>query len=205
MNKIKVRSKSDSKRQLILTAATECFCDKGFLASSMAGIAKMANVSKQTVYSHFGSKDELFQAAIANRCEAFKLAISERTNIDDPKITLLEFAHEFVALLLSKEGMAIHRTCIAESKSNPEISRLFFAAGPEPVIKELSALLEGYRKNGTLDITDSHQAAIQFLAIVKGESVMRNEYNTELQLSQQQITEYLENTVSLFLRGYGYQ
>ena len=37
-------------------------------------IAKEAGVSKQTVYSHFGNKDELFTAAIEQKCVSLKFS-----------------------------------------------------------------------------------------------------------------------------------
>ena len=54
---VNVRSKSESKRKQILDAATILFTEQGYSSTSMDLIAKNANVSKQTVYSHFGNKD----------------------------------------------------------------------------------------------------------------------------------------------------
>ena len=61
-------TRSEQKRLQILEAAMELFCGQGFPNTSMDEVAKLAGVSKQTVYSHFGSKDELFVASIESRC-----------------------------------------------------------------------------------------------------------------------------------------
>ncbi|MBP7665126.1 MAG: TetR/AcrR family transcriptional regulator, partial [Shewanella sp.] len=53
-------SRSEQKRQQVLVAAIDLFCRQGFPHTSMDEVAKLAGVSKQTVYSHYGSKDELF-------------------------------------------------------------------------------------------------------------------------------------------------
>ena len=66
----KPRTKSEEKRQQIIEASTCLFSELGFAQTSMDKIAKKAGVSKQTVYSHFGSKDELFVNAISSKCDA---------------------------------------------------------------------------------------------------------------------------------------
>ncbi|MDG1733318.1 MAG: TetR/AcrR family transcriptional regulator [Thalassotalea sp.] len=200
----KTRSKSEEKRQLILTAATDLFCDKGFLSTSMDHIAKQAGVSKQTVYSHFGNKEDLFKAAINSRCNLFRMSAMPAEMLNNPQKALQAFSNNFIDLILSKEGLAIHRICIFESQTNPEISQLFFAAGPEPVIAEMADIFKHYTTIGLLKISDPHMAAIQFLSMIKGEAMMRREYNTELQLTECEISNYIEKTIELFLTGYGF-
>ena len=63
-----VMSRSEQKREQILLAAKELFCEQGFPNTSMDEVAKLAGVSKQTVYSHFGCKDDLFVASIESKC-----------------------------------------------------------------------------------------------------------------------------------------
>lgn len=200
--KSKVRSKSEEKRQLILDAATDCFCNDGFVMTSMDKIAKQAGVSKQTVYSHFGNKDELFGEAISQRCQNFQMSAMPADILADPSKALTALARGFIKLLLSKEGMAIHRVCLSESQKNPQVSQLFYAAGPEPVIKSVSDLIAKYHQQGLLVANDSHVAAIQFLSMIKGEAYMRREYNTELQISDEEIQRYIKLTVAMFLKGY---
>lgn len=52
------------KRESILDAAQEAFVQEGYEATSMDYIAELANASKRTVYNHFPSKEELFQAVL---------------------------------------------------------------------------------------------------------------------------------------------
>ncbi|WP_189637783.1 TetR/AcrR family transcriptional regulator [Thalassotalea sp. HSM 43] len=203
--KIRTRSKSEEKRESILIAAVNCFCEKGFANTSMDYIAKQAGVSKQTVYSHFGSKDDLFMASVSKKCQEFRQAAFDTDKDIDVSGALVNFAVEFIRLLLSDEGMSVHRLCVSESQANPKVSQLFYQAGPEPVIKGLSELLQGYKQQNLLDIEDTHLASLQFLSLVKGEAVMRREYNTQWQPTQQQTRDYIEASVALFLSGYGFK
>ncbi|WP_371377210.1 TetR/AcrR family transcriptional regulator [Thalassotalea aquiviva] len=199
------KSKSELKRERILLAASQLFCQLGFSATSMDNVAQQAGVSKQTVYSHFGNKDELFKMAVTSRCEAFQMSAMSNITLDDAKTTLNRFSKAFMQLLLSDEGMAIHRICIFESQTNPHISQLFFSAGPEPIIAELTRLLSYYHNQGVLVIDDCHCAAIQLLSMLRGEAMMRKEYNTPTQLSVDAIDNYLKHCVQLFLTGYQYK
>jgi AcrR family transcriptional regulator len=52
-------------RERILNAATALIERSGFQAVNMVAVAQEAGVSRQTVYTHFGSREELVNAAIA--------------------------------------------------------------------------------------------------------------------------------------------
>jgi AcrR family transcriptional regulator len=58
-----------AKRRAILDAAAGHFADRGFDGTKMASIAADAGVSLKTLYAAFSSKDELFEAVIADRFE----------------------------------------------------------------------------------------------------------------------------------------
>src|ERR1044072_4657190 len=55
--------RADLKRRAIVDAAREVFLARGFEAG-IDVIAHRADVSKVTIYNHFGSKSELFQAVV---------------------------------------------------------------------------------------------------------------------------------------------
>lgn len=51
-------------RRVILAAARELFAERGFADTATRDVARRANVSEQSVYSHFGNKQGLYEAAI---------------------------------------------------------------------------------------------------------------------------------------------
>lgn len=59
------RDKS-KKRAAILEGAIDVFIEAGYELASMDRIAETAGVSKKTVYNHFGSKEQLFQAVVSD-------------------------------------------------------------------------------------------------------------------------------------------
>lgn len=198
----KIRSKNEQKRQQILTAATQLFTEQGYASTSMALIAQVAEVSKQTVYSHFGNKEELFSEAIKQKCDAEILFGVDAFDLDKPYETLLEMAQRFFVMVTSKEALAVHKICAFECKTYPQLSELFFKAGPERLTDEVTRLMSCFHDKQLLYIPNPRHAAIQFLHMVKGEAWMRIEFNTQCQLSEQQVFDYIADTVQFFMRGY---
>jgi len=63
-NAVKVSSKKQQTKQRILDAASQSFRTHGYAGIGVDGIAKAAEVTSGAFYSHFGSKDGAFSAAI---------------------------------------------------------------------------------------------------------------------------------------------
>ena len=122
------RPKSEEKRAAILQAASHLFLARGLQNTSMDAVAAAAGVSKQTVYSHFSSKDELFQTVIVDKVESYSF-VRERLPKD---IGLREglslLGQRFLSLMFDAEVVAMHRVVIGESVVHPKIAELFYAA-----------------------------------------------------------------------------
>ncbi|WDE11442.1 TetR/AcrR family transcriptional regulator [Thalassomonas haliotis] len=201
----KNRSKNEAKRKQILDAATELFTDKGYATTSMDLIARQADVSKQTVYSHFGSKDDLFAAAIEQKCDSYRMLDFSLEDFSDVNVTLLAVAQRFFSMLIAKETLAVHKICAYESKSYPQLSELFYHAGPERLTTEVAKLMALLDEKKALSISNPHHAAVQFLTMLKGEAWLRIEFNTSKQLTREEIDDYICSSVAMFIRAYAPQ
>lgn len=199
---VKKRSKNEAKRQQILDSAINLFTEQGFAATSMELIAKNADVSKQTVYSHFGSKDDLFSASIEQRCESLHILDLSMHDLSDPKTILLELAKRLIEIITSKQACAVHKICAFESNAYPQVSDIFYQAGPLRVTNELSLLMEKLHQQKVLYIENPRYAALQFLNTIKGELWMQVEFNTKERISPKEVDEYLRDSVDFFIRGY---
>lgn len=56
--------RKDARPQELLAAALELFVERGFAATRLDDVAKVAGVSKGTLYLYFCSKEELFKAVV---------------------------------------------------------------------------------------------------------------------------------------------
>ncbi len=61
--------RSDAKRRAIIDVARAAFLAEGYAATSMSEIAAKLGGSKGTLYNYFRSKEELFEAFMAETCQ----------------------------------------------------------------------------------------------------------------------------------------
>lgn len=166
------RPKSEEKYHLILHAASCLFLKEGFANTSMDTVAKASGVSKQTVYSHFDSKDALFKAAITSKCRSYQLdtrqLVSSTAHALSLTDCLIKVGSQFMRLLQDPEAIAIFRVIIAEAVHSPHVATLFYQAGPEASLETLSNVIEKFGE-GNLDRHIAQQLAVDYCALLKGE------------------------------------
>lgn len=171
------RPKSLQKRTQILASAAELFLSCGFAPTSMDTVAKHSAVSKQTVYSHFANKDELFAAVIDQKCQEYQLS-----DINPPHLLALTnegfrghveaVAIQFVALLQDPMVTAMYNVIISEAKSQPQLASVFYDAGPKRAVEQFQACLQGQYLR--LANSEAHSLAIDFFNLLKGEYHMQS-------------------------------
>lgn len=64
-------------RQKILTSATRLFSTQGYANTSLAQVAKEAQVSKALIFWHFTSKDDLFRTALLESLAPYSIDVLE--------------------------------------------------------------------------------------------------------------------------------
>ncbi|WP_159580494.1 TetR/AcrR family transcriptional regulator [Alteromonas sp. KUL106] len=166
------RPKSEEKYHMILHAASCLFLKEGFANTSMDTVAKESGVSKQTVYSHFDSKDALFKAAITSKCQSYQLdtqqLVSSTANSLSLTECLIKVGSQFIRLLQDPETIAIFRVIIAEAVHSPHVATLFYQAGPEASLETLSSVIEQFGQ-GSADRHLARQLARDYCALLRGE------------------------------------
>jgi len=159
-------------REKILTAAERVFLKKSFLGSNMDEVAEAAGVSKQTVYAHFGSKEDLFVKVVETMTGTAAKHLKER--VDDPpddlpvEQFLLDFATEQLLIVLTPRLMQLRRLVIGEVERFPDLGHALHRNGPSRSIERLARAFEHYAARGELAAPDPVQAATYFNWIVMG-------------------------------------
>ena len=64
-------------RQKILSSATKLFSTQGYASTSLAQVAKEAQVSKALIFWHFASKDDLFRTAVTDSLAPYSIDVLE--------------------------------------------------------------------------------------------------------------------------------
>jgi AcrR family transcriptional regulator len=71
-------SAADQRQRRLLEAALATFARYGFRKTSMEEIARAANLSRQSLYSHFSTKEDLFRATVQHALETALIRVSEK-------------------------------------------------------------------------------------------------------------------------------
>ena len=170
------RPKDALKRESILAAATTLFMKQGYELTSVEAIAKTADVSKLTIYSHFTNKTELFRVVIEQCCD--QLAAPEsfiayaRLPVEQG---LLQLGANLAALIYSDEAIHLQRIMQSEALQHGQIVKVFYEAGPQRVKLAFAELLSLWQqqKQKQLVITDINRATEQFFSLLKGEPYVK--------------------------------
>ncbi len=192
-----------SKAESILAAAKRSFLAAGFGAVSMDAIAREAGVSKATVYAHFASKEELFGAVVGRECERY-LARFSPNELDprDVHASLSVLGRRFLELILSPDGIALHRIILGEVARFPMLGEVFWHAGPERQRLQIEAYLKSTTASGSLALADTRLAAEQFVSLVRGEIQLRHLLRLDAGIDQQGIDAAVDQAVATFLRAF---
>lgn len=87
-------------RQKILSTATKLFSTQGYANTSLAQVAKEAQVSKALIFWHFASKDDLFRTAVKSSLEPYSIDVVELlSGLDElgQICKLVDLYYEFVS------------------------------------------------------------------------------------------------------------
>lgn len=111
---------TDRKREAILQAAIAEFLAHGFDATSMDKIAASAAVSKRTVYNHFPSKDDLFEAILLQLWDSSAALAEIRYQPGQAlREQLMALMQQKMSMLNDKSFMDLARVAIATAIHDP--------------------------------------------------------------------------------------
>lgn len=196
-------AKSGRKRSLILDSAGAAFAEHGYEGASMSAITHAADVSKATVYAHFGSKAGLFSAYVQRECErnlkhVFDAVPAGQSTAD----TLREIGLRMVGLMLSPIGLTMDRIVVSEAEAFPELAQAFFAAGPARGISTMAAWLRTQVEAGLLSVEDPDFAAEQFFTLCQTRVVMRRRLRLPDAVPPGALERVVDAAVHMFLSTY---
>jgi AcrR family transcriptional regulator len=200
------KARDSAKFRQILEGARKVFLSDGFDGASMNDIARVAGVSKGTLYVYFESKEALFEALVRNeKFRQAEAAYPYQDSDEDVETTLRKVARDLCCVLTRPDSIAIVRMVIGVSGKFPAIGRAFYEAGPQYGRDQLAAYLDRQVAAGRLNIDDTGQAAANLLHLAHSDFIKAQLFGMVDQVSDGQIDRSVENAVSIFMRIYGPQ
>ncbi|NHQ73289.1 TetR/AcrR family transcriptional regulator [Roseovarius gahaiensis] len=195
--------KKGRKFDQVLEGAREVFMRDGFEGASVDEIARVAGVSKATLYSYFPDKRLLFSEVARLECNRQAEEALQEVGQDDPVEDVLhEAADRIVRFFLSDFGQQVFRICVAESHRFPELGCRFYASGPAMVRERLSQVLTPYVNKGVLKIDDMDLAANQFGELCKSDLFVRCLCGVCTDVTEADIKRVTDGAVEMFLARY---
>lgn len=195
-----MRVKSEAKRSALLQAAREVFLAKGYEASTMADIARLAGGSKATLYSYFPSKEAMFNEIMDQHCSPRFAQAFENLNYQGDLRTALEaFALSLLQAQLAPEMQAILRGVIAESGRSP-VGALFYERGPKRGMQRLAQFLAQQMQAGRLYQSDPWQMARHLLALSLSDYQSRALLGLLPRLDEEELAAHVHQAAALFLQ-----
>lgn len=187
----------------IVEVACELFCKLGFQATTMDKIAREAKISKLSIYKHFDSKETLFSAAIAARCQDFAPRSLFEGVTGTAKEQLLAVGNSLLRLLMSDDVKSIEAMIMSDTTNQVALSRLYYEAGPQRFVSQIEELLRNLHDKQALSVTDPKPSARLFAALFKGSDLHYiARFDPEMAQRDEVISSYCQAAVDVFLAAH---
>lgn len=192
-----------SRRETILDVAERSFLERGYAGTTMSAIAATLGGSKGTLWSHFGSKEVLFDAVFDRATEAFRRELSLFLHPrDGVEAALRWFCAEYVRRVTAPGAVALLRLVTGEAGRFPEMGRIFYERGPRQTQQLLADFLGATMDAGLLRRDDPLLAARQLTALCMAVSYPKVLASMEATLSESRIELESEQALATFMRAY---
>lgn len=200
-----MRTRSESKRQGIVQAATEVFRRAGYERASVDEICAQVGCSKATLYGYFASKEELLYVVLTESTDAdFAAAYSELDPAKPLRPTLQQFGERLLALLYSQQLQSLRRLVISEA-GRSDIGKRCYDLGPARSLAAATEYLQAMIAAGQLRHADARTAALHLHGLLEAEWFYPVLFQTAPRLSREQLRATVDKAVTVFLAAYGPQ
>jgi AcrR family transcriptional regulator len=196
-------TKLPPKKRQIMEGARHVFLERGYDGASMDEIARIAGVSKGTLYTHFDSKAALFEALIRHDRSALaeQVVVYDDGNPDIRKV-LISLGLALVEMILTPHNVALTRVGIGAVGKFPEIGHILYEAGPERGISRLASYYQEQCDKGVLAMDDTRLAAMQTLQLLKVGIIRPMFYGSSQRPAPEDMLRYIESGVDMILSTY---
>jgi TetR/AcrR family transcriptional regulator, mexJK operon transcriptional repressor len=201
------RGPRPDKRRTILDAAAPIFGNEGYERASIDAIATAAGVSKPTIYSYFGGKEQLFRESVADsavqqNAEAFQVIQQLDLSPTRWRASLHELGMKLVDCQRTDCAMFLQRMIASETARDPEVYHAVRSRATDPILEALAGRLAMLGNAGYLEVPDPALAARQFLALIAAEVPEITEHGTK-KVPDKVVRRAVDAGVDTFLRASG--
>lgn len=193
------------RRRLEIAAVAErLFLEHGFADTTMKMVALEAGASTETLYRHFGTKDDLFIEVVDTRTKDLRQKIDhDLEGIGPLPAVLTAVGTNLYEAMIMPEMSALACIVVAEVRRNPSLGDAFYALAPGRTLQKLTAYLREARKRGEFTGDDPELAANMFIGLVIGKVTPIRLFIPHRDASSHEHKQsHVDEAVRIFLRVY---
>ncbi|GAL05037.1 transcriptional regulator TetR family [Photobacterium aphoticum] len=194
-------TRSELKRLAIIDAAKAEFMQHGFLAANMDRISAAAEVSKRTLYRHFESKENLFEAVLTILHESTNQTVQYTF---DPQRSLhaqlTDITYQEADILYHTYGIPLARTIVMEFLRQPDMANTL-----NKTLYSSKAIMQWFREAmaaGQLKNTDIKVISNVYLSLFQGALFWPQLMTIIPEAEGEVLKEKVELIVSVFLASF---
>ena len=184
----------------IRDAAASVFLEKGYQGTSMDDIAATARVSKQTIYTHFANKQELFEDLVLGNADRVEGYVAGLEVGDDLEEGLRRLARDYVRFVSRAEVIQLRRLVIAEASRFPDLARAYYERVPARVVAAFADMFKRLADEGLIQVDDPETAARHFVWLALGVPLDRAMFLAETPTDD--LDRIADSAVKVFLAAY---
>lgn len=200
--KAPISRKPEVVKSRILDAAQAEFMAAGYAGASTNRILELFGGSKPTMFRHFTTKREMFQAVVARIAARWSSEIDwQHIDSEVPAEWLRRFGGMALRWILAEDNIFVGRMAIAEGDAFPEVADIYRNLAVDPIETLLSARLETWTEAGTLSCADPRRDAVAFLDLTLSGMVSRALYGVSKRPDDASLDAHVGFATDLFLHG----
>lgn len=163
-------------RAAIETAAVRVFARRGFAAANMRQIADKARLSTGSIYRHYSSKEELFDALLDQASHGLSEAAAQLSKAGDARDMIRAFTEAFASDLAADDGAAEFFMVMNQGfvSDTPAGTTERLAVTQRTLWQAFAALVRRGQTDGQFTEGDPARMTAYYFAMLSGITTMRD-------------------------------
>ena len=192
----------------IREAAASLFLEKGYQGTSMDDVAAAAQISKQTIYTHFANKEQLFADLVLGNAETVEefvgMMAGTVNGAADVEQGIRQLARRYIRLVARPEVLRLRRLVLGEVGRFPDLARTYYDRVPGRVLDGLTTLFRALAERGRLHLDDPAIAAQHFAWLTLGVPLDRGMfYPIDATIGDVDLDGMADAATRVFMAAYG--